>query len=103
MREHDRIGGLRFPQHLTAAAAQDKDSMNTSDWASTYYRIRIHGHLDTAWSDWFDRLVVTQEDDGTTTLAGPLADQAALYGVISRLRDLGVTLLAIERLASNGA
>jgi len=74
--------------------------MNALDRASTHYRIRIRGHLDPSWSDWFDGLGITQEDDGTTTLAGPLADQAALYGLISRLRDLGATLLAVEWLAA---
>jgi hypothetical protein len=67
-----------------------------------WYRIRIRGHLDPGWSDWFDGLTITQEDDGTTTLSGPLTDQAALYGLLSRLRDLGATLLTVERLASNG-
>jgi len=74
--------------------------MNASDRASTHYRIRIRGHLDVAWSDWFDGLGITQEDDGTTTLTGPLVDQAALYGLLSRLRDLGATLLAVEWLAA---
>ena len=63
--------------------------MDTSDRLPIYYRIRIRGHLDPGWSDWFDGLAITQEMDGTTTLAGPLTDQAALYGLLSRLRDLG--------------
>ena len=62
------------------------------------YRIHIQGHLDPAWSAWFDGLTVTQTDDGTTELAGPLADQAALFGVLAGLRDLGATLLLVERL-----
>ena len=64
------------------------------------YRIRIHGHLDPVWSTWFDSLTVTQADDGTTELAGPLADQAALFGLLARLRDLGATLLLVERLTA---
>jgi hypothetical protein len=64
------------------------------------YRIRIRGHLDPAWSTWFDDLTVTQADDGTTELAGPLADQAALFGLLARLRDLGATLLLVEHLAA---
>ena len=76
--------------------------MSTLNWSPAHYRIRIHGYLDVAWSDWFDGLAVTQEDDGTTTLTGALVDQAALYGLLSRLRDLGATLLAVERLASKG-
>jgi len=64
------------------------------------YRIRIRGHLDPAWSAWFDSLTVTQADDGTTELAGPLVDQAALFGLLARLRDLGATLLLVERQAA---
>jgi len=74
--------------------------MNALDWSPAHYRIRIRGHLDPAWSAWFDGLAITQEADGTTTLAGMLVDQAALYGLLSRLRDLGSTLLAVERLAT---
>ena len=66
------------------------------------YRIRILGHLDPVWSTWFDSLTVTQADDGTTELAGPLTDQAALFGLLARLRDLGATLLLVERLPGAG-
>jgi hypothetical protein len=64
------------------------------------YRIRIRGHLDPMWSTWFDSLTVTQAENGTTELAGPLADQAALFGLLSRLRDLGATLLLVEHLTA---
>jgi hypothetical protein len=63
------------------------------------YRIRIRGHLDPAWSAWFDGLTLHQADDGTTELTGALADQAALFGLLAWLRDLGATLLLVERLA----
>jgi hypothetical protein len=62
------------------------------------YRIRIRGHLDPAWSAWFDSLTVTQADDGTTELVGPLVDQAALFGLLAGLRNLGGTLLLVQRL-----
>jgi hypothetical protein len=62
------------------------------------YRIRIRGHLDPMWSTWFDSLTVTQAENGTTELAGPLADQAELFGLLARLRDLGATLLLVEHL-----
>jgi len=52
------------------------------------------------WSTWFDSLTVTQADDATTELAGPLADQAALFGLLARLRDLGATLLLVEHLTA---
>jgi hypothetical protein len=64
------------------------------------YRIRIRGHLAPGWSAWFDSLVVAPADDGTTELVGPLVDQAALFGVLARLRDLGATLLLVEHLTA---
>ena len=66
------------------------------------YRIRIRDHLDPTWSAWFDGLAITQQDDGTTTLTGHVIDQAELFGLLARLRDLGATLLAIEPLADEG-
>ena len=62
-----------------------------------YYRIRVKGHLDLMWSAWFDGLTITHEPNGETTLQGPVVDQAALYGLISKARDLGLTLLAVVR------
>lgn len=67
------------------------------------YRIRIRGHLDPAWTVWFDDLSLSQKDDGTTELVGPLSDQSALYGLLARLRDLGATLLLVEQLPASGA
>lgn len=62
------------------------------------YRLRVRGHLSAHWSDWFDGFTITPEPDGTTTLEGLVADQPALYGLITRLRDLGLTLLAVQQL-----
>jgi hypothetical protein len=75
--------------------------MSASARLPAYYRLHIAGHLDPAWSVWFDGLTITQEDDGTTTLTGEVIDQAALYGLLARLRDLGASLLAVEQLASD--
>jgi hypothetical protein len=72
--------------------------MSTPAQPPARYRIRIRGHLDPTWSAWFGSLAVVQADDGTTELAGPLADQSALFGLLARLRDLGATLLLVERL-----
>ena len=74
--------------------------MTAPDRAPDQYRIRIRGHLDQAWSAWFDGLTIAQEDDGTTALAGPMLDQSALFGLLGRLRDMGATLLTVERLAA---
>jgi hypothetical protein len=67
------------------------------------YRIRIRGHIDPAWSSWFDGLTVTPADDGTTELVGSLVDQATLFGLLARLRDLGAMLLLVERLTGTTA
>ena len=60
------------------------------------YQIRIRGHLDPAWSCWFDGLTVVHQADGDTLRAGPVVDQAALHGILIRVRDLGLTLLAVN-------
>jgi hypothetical protein len=60
------------------------------------YVIRVKGHLDPFWQEWFLPLSITHEGDGTTLLSGPIQDQAALYGILLKLRDLGLTLLSLE-------
>lgn len=60
------------------------------------YHIRIQGHLDPCWQAWFEDLEIVQEPEGTTLFSGPLADQAALYGVLAKIRGLGLTLLSLE-------
>jgi hypothetical protein len=60
------------------------------------YVIRVKGHLDPFWQEWFDRLSITHEGDGTTLLSGPVQDQAALYGLLIKMRDLGLTLLELS-------
>jgi hypothetical protein len=71
---------------------------HSPDDVAAHYQIRVRGSLDPHWSNWFGELAISQERDGSTLLVGVLADQAALYGVISRMRDLGLTLLAVARL-----
>ena len=61
------------------------------------YEIRIKGHLNTRWADWFDGLTLRQESDGTTLLSGPIVDQAALHGLLGKVRDLGLPLIAVRR------
>jgi hypothetical protein len=61
------------------------------------YCIRVRGHLDDRWSEWFEGLVIQRRDDGTTVLIGPVTDQAALHGVLARIRDLGLPLLSVNR------
>ena len=60
------------------------------------YEIRIKGHLDDRWADWFEGLTFTHESDGTTILDGPLTDQAALLGVLNGIRDLGLPIISVQ-------
>jgi hypothetical protein len=59
------------------------------------YEIRLKGHLDARWSDWFDGLSFTHASDGTTIIHGPVADQAALHGLLAKVRDLGLPLVSV--------
>jgi hypothetical protein len=64
------------------------------------YEIRIAGHLPARWSAWFEGLAVAPEPDGTTRLSGPVVDQAALYGLLRKVRDTGLTLIAVNQIPS---
>lgn len=67
---------------------------------SIVYEIRLKGHLDGRWAGWFDGLAVTLADDGDTLLTGPVVDQAALHGLLKKVRDLGLPLQAVNCLES---
>ena len=62
-----------------------------------YYEIKIRGHLDPRWSDWFADLKLTHLEGDETLLSGPLHDQAALHGLLERIRDLNLTLISVTR------
>ena len=61
------------------------------------YQIRIEGQLGSQWADWFEGLTIALEADGATLLTGPVIDQAALHGLLKKVRDLGLPLLAVQR------
>ncbi len=61
------------------------------------YQIRVKGHLDPSWADWFENLTMTPHEDGTMFLKGPIKDQSALYGILLILRDLGVELISVNQ------
>ena len=63
----------------------------------TIYQIRIKGHLGQQWTDWFEGLTITPEEEGETLLTGPVIDQAALHGLLKKVRDLGLPLLSVNR------
>lgn len=65
------------------------------------YEIRVDGHLGTRWAAWFDGLAITGERDGTTVLRGLVADQAALHGLLQKLRDVGIPLISLRQVPSD--
>ena len=67
---------------------------------SKVYRIKLKGYIDPQWSEWFEQMAISTEH-GVTVLKGPLADQAALHGLLIRIRDLNLTLLSVERTEVN--
>ena len=66
-----------------------------------HYEIRLTGHLDKRWVAWFDGLTVSRAGDGTTVISGPVADQAALHGLLQRVRDLGLPLVSVRQVAAD--
>ena len=64
--------------------------------ADHQYQIRIKGHLDDHWSEWLGGLTFAQHPDGTTTLSGEIVDRAALYGVLKKLEDMGLSLISVN-------
>lgn len=68
---------------------------------SAVYQITVKGHLDSQWSAWFDNMMISHEANGEAVLRGPLPDQSALYGVLAKIRDLGLPLLAVTLVATD--
>lgn len=60
-----------------------------------WYEIRLRGHLETRWAAWFDGMTLRHDRDGSTVLSGPVADQAALHGILQKVRDIGLPLVAV--------
>jgi hypothetical protein len=75
----------------------NKLNQNTDPGQPMVYQIRIKGHLGHQWTDWFGGLTITLEDDGETLLTGPVVDQAALHGLLKKVRDLGMPLISVIR------
>src|SRR5512136_2329790 len=65
------------------------------------YQIRLKGHLSREWTDWFGGLTITLEDNGDTLLTGPVVDQAALHGLLKKVRDLGAPLVSVSQVQSD--
>jgi hypothetical protein len=74
----------------------DRFDTKTDPTEPMVYQIRLKGHLGDEWTDWFEGLAITLEDSGDTLLTGPVIDQAALYGLLRKVRDLGMPLLSVN-------
>ncbi len=75
----------------------------TDSGEALVYQIRIKGHLGSQWTDWFDGLTITLADDGDTLLTGPVVDQAALHGLLKKVRDLGLPLISVNPVGAGAA
>jgi hypothetical protein len=97
--------------HQVRANGPERDrTTDPTGWASAadhtgiqQYEIRVKGHLGSRWSAWFDGLSLTSEDDGTTVIRGPVVDQAALHGLLHKLRDVGISLVSLTQLQPDTA
>ncbi len=67
-----------------------------------YYEIRLKGQLNARWADWFDGMTITLDNNGDTLLSGPVVDQAALHGLLKKVRDVGLTLLSVNSVKQEG-
>jgi hypothetical protein len=76
----------------------DRQTSTPDRFGAGRYEIRLAGHLDAHWDAWFDGLTVSPAGDGTTVISGPVADQAALHGLLQRVRDLGLPLVSVMRI-----
>ena len=81
----------------------NQHNRNVNPDETVIYQIRIKGHLGQQWADWFDGLTITLVDNGDTLLTGAVADQAALHGLLKKVRDLGMPLIAVRRIESDAA
>jgi len=85
-------------QNTSHTQAQSNDASQP-----TVCQIRIKGHLGAQWTEWFDGLAVIPEEDGNTLLTGPVVDQAALHGILKKVRDLGMPLLSVNFVPAGGS
>jgi hypothetical protein len=95
-------GGNRSEEASKGRSAMTTEHVSTNGPDTPgRYEIRLKGRLDARWATWFDGLSLSHESDGTTVLSGPVTDQAALHGVLGKVRDLGLPLISITQVESD--
>ena len=84
---------------MSKTTAEGKINQNQPDYEASgdLYVIRLKGYLDSCWTEWFDNLTMSHTSSGETILAGPIVDQAALHGLLAKIRDLNLTLVSVNR------
>jgi len=78
----------------------DKQTFDEEHNQQPCYEIRLKGQLDDRWANWFEGMTITLDENGNTLLSGPVADQAALHGLLKKIRDLGMPLISVNRVQS---
>ena len=89
--------------HTRDRAVANERNRTTDPSQPMVYQIRIKGHLGGQWTDWFGGVTITLEDNGETLLTGPVVDQAALHGLLKKVRDIGLPLLSVNRVERHRA
>jgi hypothetical protein len=83
--------------HISSYVSIMSETATGGDREAGRYEIRLKGHLDSRWATWFDGLSLSSENDGTTIVSGVVADQAALHGLLHKVRDIGLPLISVTR------
>ena len=94
MNSEDDIGN-------SASGIEGSGHDNKSSWSEKCYEIRFRGHLDNHWAAWFHGCSLTREEDGTTTMVAPVVDQAELFGLLNKVRDLSLSLISVLEIRLN--
>jgi hypothetical protein len=85
-----------MPGHKRRRELSNKLNPKTDPGEPAVYQIRIKGQLDSQWTEWFEGLTITLDESGDTLLTGPVVDQAALHGLLKKVRDLGMPLISVD-------
>jgi hypothetical protein len=97
------VGQTVLTGHTRDKVMSNENNPTTDPGQPMVYQIKIKGHLGRQWADWFEGLAITLEDNGETLLTGSVVDQAALHGVLRKVRDVGMPLLSVNRVKPDEA